>query len=65
MPSNRRIKMPCSYEKTTRPIRARTCTHASAADLGHFQLSQTQRYTHVSLELTQHAADRMEEALWG
>jgi hypothetical protein len=23
------------------------------------------RYTHVSLELTQHAADRMEEALWG
>lgn len=57
--------MPCSYEKTTRPIRARTCTHASAADLGHFQLSQTQRYTHVSLELTQHAADRMEEALWG
>ena len=33
--------------------------------LGHSQLSQTQRYTHVSLELTQHAADRMEEALWG
>jgi len=29
--------------------------------LGHSQLSQTQRYTHVSLELTQHAADRMEE----
>jgi site-specific recombinase XerD len=33
--------------------------------LGHSQLSQTQRYTHVSLQLTQQAADRMEEALWG
>jgi site-specific recombinase XerD len=33
--------------------------------LGHSQLSQTQRYTHVTRELTQHAADRMGEALWG
>jgi site-specific recombinase XerD len=33
--------------------------------LGHSQLSQTQRYTHVSPELTQHAADRMGGALWG
>ena len=33
--------------------------------LGHSQLSQTQRYTHVTAELTQHAADRMGEALWG
>ncbi len=33
--------------------------------LGHSQLSQTQRYTHVTAELTQDAADRMGEALWG
>jgi integrase len=33
--------------------------------LGHSQLRQTQRYTHVSRELTQLAADRMEKALWG
>ena len=33
--------------------------------LGHSQLSQAQRYTHVTRELTQHAADRMGEALWG
>jgi site-specific recombinase XerD len=33
--------------------------------LGHSQLSQTQRYAHVTPELTQHAADRMGEALWG
>ena len=33
--------------------------------LGHSQLSQTQRYTHVTAELTKHAADRMGEALWG
>jgi len=33
--------------------------------LGHSQLSQTQRYAHVTAELTQHAADRMGEALWG
>jgi len=32
---------------------------------GHSQLSQTQRYAHVTAELTQHAADRMGEALWG
>ena len=33
--------------------------------LGHSQLSQTQRYTHVTSELTADAATRMEEALWG
>lgn len=33
--------------------------------LGHSQLSQTQRYTHVTAALSQHAADRMSEALWG
>jgi len=33
--------------------------------LGHSQLSQTQRYTHVTAELTQDAANRMGEALWG
>jgi site-specific recombinase XerD len=33
--------------------------------LGHSQLSQTQRYTHVTAELAQAAADRMQEALWG
>jgi integrase len=33
--------------------------------LGHSQLSQTQRYTHVTAELTQHAADQMGDALWG
>jgi integrase-like protein len=33
--------------------------------LGHSQLSQTQRYTHVTAELSRHAADRMSEALWG
>jgi site-specific recombinase XerD len=33
--------------------------------LGHSQLSQTRRYTHVTAALSQHAADRMSEALWG
>jgi site-specific recombinase XerD len=33
--------------------------------LGHSQLSQTQRYTHVSAELSRAAADRMSKALWG
>jgi len=33
--------------------------------LGHSQLSQTQRYTHVTAVLSQDAADRMSEALWG
>jgi site-specific recombinase XerD len=33
--------------------------------LGHSQLSQTERYTHVTRALNQHAADRMSEALWG
>ena len=33
--------------------------------LGHSQLSQTERYTHVTNALSQHAADRMSEALWG
>ncbi len=33
--------------------------------LGHSQLSQTQRYTHVTAELSRDAADRMSEALWG
>ncbi len=33
--------------------------------LGHPQLSQTQRYTHVTTRLSQGAADRMASALWG
>jgi hypothetical protein len=33
--------------------------------LGHSQLSQTERYTHVTTALSRHAADRMSEALWG
>jgi hypothetical protein len=33
--------------------------------LGHSQLSQTERYTNVTRALSQHAADRMSEALWG
>jgi site-specific recombinase XerD len=33
--------------------------------LGHSQLSQTERYTHVTTALNQHAADRMSDALWG
>jgi integrase len=33
--------------------------------LGHSQLSQTQRCTHVTAELTRHAADQIGEALWG
>jgi site-specific recombinase XerD len=33
--------------------------------LGHSQLSQTQRYTHVTTKLTQDAANRMGKALWG
>jgi site-specific recombinase XerD len=33
--------------------------------LGHSQISQTQRYTHVTSELIEHAASRMSEALWG
>jgi integrase len=33
--------------------------------LGHSQLSQTQRYTHVTAALTKDAADRMDKALWG
>ncbi len=32
--------------------------------LGHSQLSQTQRYTHVTSELVQHAATRIGDALW-
>jgi site-specific recombinase XerD len=32
--------------------------------LGHSQLSQTQRYTHVTARLSQDAADRMASALW-
>lgn len=32
--------------------------------LGHSQLSQTERYTHVTSALSQDAADRMAEALW-
>jgi site-specific recombinase XerD len=32
--------------------------------LGHSQISQTQRYTHVTSELVEHAAARMSEALW-
>jgi len=31
---------------------------------GHSQLSQTQRYTHVTEKLTQHAADQMSKAFW-
>jgi integrase len=33
--------------------------------LGHSQLSQTERYTHVTAALSQDAADRMSQALWG
>jgi site-specific recombinase XerD len=33
--------------------------------LGHSQLSQTQRYTHVTSELVKHAADQMGKALCG
>jgi len=33
--------------------------------LGHSQLSQTQRYTHVTTALSKDAADRMSQALWG
>jgi integrase len=33
--------------------------------LGHSQLSQTERYTHVTRALSRQAADRMSEALWG
>jgi site-specific recombinase XerD len=33
--------------------------------LGHSQLSQTERYTHVTTALSRHAAERMTEALWG
>jgi len=33
--------------------------------LGHSQLSQTERYTHVTTALSQDAADRMSEALCG
>ena len=33
--------------------------------LGHSQLSQTERYTHVTAALSQDAADRMSHALWG
>ncbi len=33
--------------------------------LGHSQLSQTERYTHVTRTLSTHAAERMSEALWG
>ena len=33
--------------------------------LGHSQLGQTQRYTHVTAQLSQDAADRMAAALWG
>jgi integrase len=33
--------------------------------LGHSQLSQTQRYAHVTDELVKHAADQMGDALWG
>ena len=32
--------------------------------LGHSQLSQTERYTHVTRAISKHAADRMSEALW-
>jgi hypothetical protein len=38
---------------------------ASRAPQEASQLSQTERYTHVTTALSQHAADRMSEALWG
>jgi hypothetical protein len=33
--------------------------------LGHSQVSQTERYTHVTTQLGRDAADRMAGALWG
>jgi hypothetical protein len=39
--------------------------HVVQQILGHSQLSQTQRYTHVTAAPTKDAADRMGQALWG
>jgi Phage integrase family len=33
--------------------------------LGHSQVSQTERYAHVTIQLGQDAAERMASALWG
>jgi len=66
-------------EAGIRPARVHDARHAAATllleqgiyirviqqILGHSQLSQTQRYTHVTAALSQDAADRMSQALWG
>ncbi len=67
------------FQAQVRPARVHDARHTAATllleqgidirvvqqILGHSQLSQTERYTHVTRALSQHAADRMSDALWG